>query len=102
MPPSKVQAVIEKDLRSNKLNYEDVIYLKRYFGVNTLAMLQTLRDLDYLSYYQLKELQSVDHSSYEKALFGKPVVVEQMPKGRTITSDRFKSLAVLASTDKPE
>lgn len=100
MPPSKVRAVIEKDLRSNKLNYEDVIYLKRYFGVNTLAMLQTLRDLDYLSYYQIKELQNLDHSGYEKTLFGKPVWEEQIPKGRTIPSDRFKSLAVMASTDK--
>lgn len=101
MPPSKVQAVIEKDLRSNKLNYEDVIYLKRYFGVNTLAMLQTLRDLDYLSYHQLKEFQNLDHTGYEKTLFGKPIWEEQVPKGKTIPSDRFKSLAVMASIDKP-
>jgi len=101
MPPSKVRAVIEKDLRSNKLNYEDVIYLKRYFGVNTLAMLQTLRDLDYLSYYQIKELQNLDHAGYERILFGKSVWEEQIPKGRTIPSDRFKSLAVIASTKKP-
>jgi transcriptional regulator with XRE-family HTH domain len=100
MPPSKVQAVIEKDLRSNKLSYEDIIYLKRYFGVNTVAMLQTLRDLDYLTYYQQKELQALDHVSYEKALFGRAIVAEQIPKGRSITSDRFKSLAVIASTDK--
>jgi transcriptional regulator with XRE-family HTH domain len=101
MPPSKVRAVIAKDLRSNKLTYEDIVYLKRYFGVNTLAMLHTLRDLDYLSYYQLKEYQALDHISYEKALFGKPDLLEQSPKGRTIPSDRFKSLAVLASADKP-
>ena len=101
MPSSKVRAVIEKDLRSNKLNYEDVIYLKRYFGVNTLSMLQTLRDLDYVSYYQMKELQALDHDSYEKTLFGKHGMGEQMPKGRTILSDRFKSLAVMASTGKP-
>ncbi|MFC2164859.1 helix-turn-helix domain-containing protein [Acidobacteriota bacterium] len=101
MPPSKVRAVIEKDLRSNKLNYEDVIYLKRYFGVNTLSMLQTLRDLDYLSYYQIKELQNLDHEGYERTLFGKAVGEDQIPKGRTIPSDRFKSLAVMASTDKP-
>ncbi len=100
MPPSKVRAVIEKDLRSNKLNYEDVIYLKRYFGVNTLAMLQTLRDLDYLSYYQVKELQNLDHAGYERTLFGKSVWEEQISKGRTTPSDRFKSLAVMASTEK--
>ncbi len=102
MPPSKVSAVIEKDLRSNKLNYEDVIYLKRYFGVNTLAMLQTLRDLDYLTYYQIKELQNLDHTGYEQTLFGKPAWEAKMPKGKTIPSDRFKSLAVMASIDKPE
>jgi Zn-dependent peptidase ImmA (M78 family) len=100
MPPTKVRAVIEKDVRSNKLNYEDIIYLKRYFGVNTIAMLQTLRDLDYLSYYQFRELQDMDHAGYERALFGKPVQEEQIPKKKTMPSDRFKSLAVLASKDK--
>jgi len=101
MPPSKVRAIVEKDFRSDKLNYEDVIYLKRYFGVDTLAMLQTLRDLDYLSYYQLKELQNLDHAGYEKTLFGKPMREAQTRIGRTVPSDRFKSLAVIASADKP-
>jgi len=100
MPPTKVRAMIERDVKSSKLNYEDVIYLKRYFGVSTQAMLQTLRDLDYLSYYQHKELQNCNHTAYERTLFGKPVLEEQMPKGKTIPSDRFKSLAVLASAEQ--
>ncbi|MBN1221625.1 MAG: ImmA/IrrE family metallo-endopeptidase [Candidatus Aminicenantes bacterium] len=97
MPPTKVRAVIEKDLRSGRLRYEDVIYLKRFFGVGTPAMLQTLRDLEYLSYSQVKEFENRDHGAYEKTLYGKSLVDEQVPKGKVIPSDRFKNLAVLVS-----
>jgi hypothetical protein len=48
----------------------------------------------------MKEMQTLDHVSYEKALFGKQIGDEQRPKGKTILSDRFKSLAVMASTGK--
>jgi Zn-dependent peptidase ImmA (M78 family)/DNA-binding XRE family transcriptional regulator len=98
MPPTKVKAIIEKDFRSNRLDFEDVIYLKRYFGVSTLAMIQTLRELEYLDYSQYKEFHNLDDVAYEKALFGKPAGAESVPRGKTLPSDRFKSLAVLIST----
>lgn len=97
MPATKIKAIIEKDLRSNRLDFEDVVYLKRYFGVSTLAMIQALRELEYIDYAQYKEFQSLDDVAYEKTLFGKSTVVESVPKGKILPSDRFKSLAVLVS-----
>ncbi len=97
MPPTKVQAIIEKDLRSNRLEYEDIVYLKRYFGVSTLAIIQTLKELEYIDYSQTKEFQNLDDMAYEKVLFGKPTGLETIHKGKILPSDRFKSLAVLVS-----
>lgn len=100
MPPTQVSAIIEKDLRSDRLDFEDVVYLKRYFGVSSLAMLQTLRELDYLDYSQYKEYQKFDDVTYEKTLFGKPAGLVSASKGKIVPSDRFKSLAILVSTSK--
>jgi len=97
IPPTKVKAIIEKDLRSARLKFEDVVYLKRYFGVSTLAMIQTLRELEYVDYSQYKEFQGLDDVTYEKTLFGKPTGVESVHKAKILPSDRFKSLAVLVS-----
>jgi Zn-dependent peptidase ImmA (M78 family)/DNA-binding XRE family transcriptional regulator len=97
MPPTKVKAIIEKDLRSDHLEFEDVVYLKRYFGVSTLAMIQTLKELGYIDYAQYREFQRLDDGAYEKTLFGKSSGVESIRKGKILTSDRFKSLAVLVS-----
>ena len=98
IPPTKVKAVIEKDLKSDRLEFEDVIYLKRYFGVSTLALIQTLRELDYIDYSQYKKFQGFDDRAYERVLFGKPFAMESVRKGKILPSDRFKSLAVLVSS----
>ena len=100
MPPTKVSAIIEKDLRSGRLEFEDIVYLKRYFGVSTLAMLQTLRELDYVDLSQLKEFQRLDDVAYEKTLFGKTTGAVSASKGKILPSDRFKSLAVLVSASQ--
>ena len=43
VPPAKLRELIEKDIRSKSLGFDDVLFLKRYFGVSTRAMLRTLR-----------------------------------------------------------
>lgn len=98
MPPTKVKAVIEKDLKSDRLKFEDIIYLKRYFGVSTNALIQTLKELEYIDDSQLKKFQGLDDADYEKTLFGKPLGMESAGKGKMRPSDRFKSLAVLVSS----
>lgn len=97
MPPTKVKEIIEKDLKSSRLEFEDVVYLKRYFGVSTLAMIQTLRELECIDYAQYKKFRGLDDESYEKALFGKSSGMEAKGRGKSLPSDRFKSLAVLIS-----
>ena len=100
MPPTAIKAIIEKDLKSDRLEFEDVVYLKRHFGVSTPVMLQTLRELDFMDYSQSKRFQNLDDVAYEKTLFGKSMVVESVRRGKILTSDRFKSLAVLVSSER--
>ncbi len=100
VPSSKVKAIIEKDIRSNRLDSEDIVYLKRYFGVSIHIMLQILRELEYLDYSQVKEFQNLDRTEYEKALFGKFPSKEAVLRGKALASDRFKSLAVLVSSSQ--
>jgi Zn-dependent peptidase ImmA (M78 family)/DNA-binding XRE family transcriptional regulator len=97
MPPTKVKDVIEKDLKSSRIEFGDVVYLKRYFGVSTLAMLQTLKELECIDYSQYKKFQDLDEKAYEQALFGKTLGTGSITRGKHLPSDRFKSLAVLVS-----
>jgi len=107
MPPAKVQEIIEKDCHSPGVNFDQVLYLKRYFGVSTLAMLRTLRDLGYVSKAQFEEFRKAEPARREKELFGN-LIDEDEEKGsgavsglsrslkkgkrRAILSDRFKLL----------
>ena len=70
IPPAKVKKIIDKDFHSKKLSFADVLYLKRYFGVSALAMLRTLKDLEYLSRSNFEEYQKLDPSPYEEVFFG--------------------------------
>ena len=73
MPPVKIREIIEKDLRlpsPQRLAFDEVIYLKRYFGVSTLAMLRTLRGLGAIGRGQLEEYIKLDPEAREKEIFG--------------------------------
>jgi len=98
MPPSKISEIIEKDYRSRNLKFEDIIYLKRYFGVRTSAMLRTLKKLGYLSLSRFEEFQQLDPDLHEDAFFGN-LEEEKGPKirkARPFISDRFRILAIQA------
>lgn len=96
IPPTKVEEVIEKDIRLQQLRFEDIVYLKRYFGVNTLAMMRTLRGIGYLSQAKFIEYQKLDSDRYEEIVFGNLSEGRPLPrrKRRLIFSTRFKRLAV--------
>jgi hypothetical protein len=73
MPPAKVKEIIEKDLRvfsPQRVTYDQVLYLKRYFGVSTLAMLRTLRNMGYIGRTQLDDYAKADPEKREKDVFG--------------------------------
>lgn len=102
MHPAKVKEIISKDIRSSRLNFRDVLYLKRYFGVDTHTMLRTLEDLGYISHASFEEFQKYDSAAREEALFGDSREDRRKRKesGRPILSDRFKSLALEAYKKK--
>ena len=70
IPPSKVRELIDRDIRTRRLSYADVLFLKRYFGVSTVAMLRTLRLMSYLSRSQFEAYFKFDHQKEEEAIFG--------------------------------
>jgi Zn-dependent peptidase ImmA (M78 family)/DNA-binding XRE family transcriptional regulator len=101
MPPGKVREIVDKDMAGKRLAYEDVLYLKRYFGVSAVAMLRTLRDAGYLSREQFERFYKADHDRREKELFGTTAEEATGAKGgmlglsrkRAVASDRFRLLA---------
>ncbi len=73
MPPAKVREIVEKDLRvmpPQRLTLDHALYLKRYFGVSTLAMLRTLRALGYIGRLQLEDYAKLDPDDREREVFG--------------------------------
>jgi cytochrome c1 len=66
--------------------------LKRYFGVSTVAMLRTLRLMNYLSRSQFEAYSKFDHVKEEEAIFGAILPVEKektKEKGGAILPERF-------------
>ncbi|MDH5386347.1 MAG: ImmA/IrrE family metallo-endopeptidase, partial [Candidatus Aminicenantes bacterium] len=95
LPPVKVKEIIERDIRSKRINFEDMIYLRRCFGVSFLAMLQTLRKLEYISPSKFKEFQKRDAEQFEEDLYGQSRESAFMVRrGRSQVSDRLLSLVL--------
>ena len=104
LPHIKLRQMIHREFRNKSLNFEDIVYLKRYFGVSTQLMLQALYKLKFLSLQRLTEFSELDHIAYEESLFGNLIGDTKPVRGRaqTSTSDRYKSLGVTAYQKKGE
>jgi transcriptional regulator with XRE-family HTH domain len=102
IPPSKVKEIIDKDLSSKKLSFPDALYLKLYFGVSTLDMLQALKNYGYLSLYKFEEYRKLGPTAYEEDFLGETALEEKQTKKRrrTVPSRRFLSLALEAFRKK--
>jgi len=70
MPRAKVSEVAEKERSSSRLSYENVLLLKRYFGVSALAMVRTLGALGLLTKAQAADYARIDPAPRERELFG--------------------------------
>jgi transcriptional regulator with XRE-family HTH domain len=90
MPPAKVQELLAKELRSPGIRYEDVLFLKRYFGVSTAAMLRRLRGLGALPRTRFEEFFGRDPGPREREIFGNIAGAEE----RAVRSGRGRALAV--------
>jgi len=103
VPPDKLREIIEKDLRGRTLTFDDVLFLKRYFGVSTRAMLRTLRGRGILPEAKFEEFFKRNPEDREQEVFGSLAGQEErrsrtlFRKSRTIPSDRFRLLAAEAA-----
>ena len=103
MPASTVRATIEKEFGGRKLTYEHVLYLKRYFGVSSAAMLRKVRGLGYISALQHEDWLKLRPETREKEVFGdlwEEGRGRRAAAGGAIYSDRFRLLQLEATNKK--
>jgi transcriptional regulator with XRE-family HTH domain len=98
VPPEKLNHMIQKEIHSRTLHFEDVIFLKRYFGIKISTMLLILHRRELIPPHRYHEYTSIDSTSFERSLFGDVSGEEKVPKGkaRVTSSDRYKILGVAA------
>jgi len=103
MPPGRLDHMIRRDMASTRIRYEDVIRLKRYFGIPAEAMLGALVDSGFISVQQRGEFEAYDHAAFEKSLFG-DLIGDRLPASpvETVTSSRYKTLGVIAYGSSPQ
>lgn len=101
-PKEKIKKIIKGQFPPTRLSFQDVLYLKRYFGVSTMAMLYALNHYGYLSSSQLKEFQNTETLEYEKDVFGTVLYeeIEKKTRVKEVVSDRRKWLILEAYQKK--
>jgi Zn-dependent peptidase ImmA (M78 family)/plasmid maintenance system antidote protein VapI len=102
IPESKLKQVLNKYVVGGKVRYEDIIVIKRYFGVSMAIMLKKLLEMKLIPLKAYKEYQGIDCISFEKSLYGDLIGDSQQSKRKrkTVTSDRYKSLGVTLSATR--
>jgi Zn-dependent peptidase ImmA (M78 family)/transcriptional regulator with XRE-family HTH domain len=99
MPASKVRATIEKEFGGRRLTFDQVLYLKRYFGVSFAAMLRKVREMGFVTTAQFEDYIKRDPDTREREVFGARGG-ERASVGRPIFSDRYKLLQLEAARKK--
>jgi transcriptional regulator with XRE-family HTH domain len=103
VPPAKLRELIEKDIRSKSLGFDDVLFLKRYFGVSTRAMLRALRGRGFIPEAKFEEYFKRNPEDREQEVFGSLSGQEErrsrtlFHKSRTVLSDRCRLLLAEAA-----
>ena len=120
MPPAKLREIVDKEIRPRRVHFEDVLFLKRYFGVSTQAMLRTLRNQGLIRREHFEEYFNLDPEPREREVFGRVPNGEgkgdrkakagvkgliARARARTIPSDRYRLLereaaAIIAARQK--
>ena len=94
MPEASVSKLVSLYAK-NRLVAEEVVQLKRYFGVSYQAMIYRLKDLGYIRRPKLEKLLQIDPATVEEALFG---FTEERVKQPDRLPERYCKLAVQAYT----
>jgi len=98
VPPSKLKIIVEKDAGSRGLSYDQVLFMKRYFGVSTRTVLRALRRDNLIGGSRFEEYFRRDAEGREEEIFGNTSGYEEkarllkLKKTRAVASDRFKLL----------
>jgi transcriptional regulator with XRE-family HTH domain len=106
VPPGKLRELVEKDLRARSLGFDDVLFLKRYFGVSTRALLRALRGLGLLPEARFEEFFKRNPEDREQEVFGGLTGHGErrsrslFRKSKTVWSDRFRLLAAEAAASE--
>jgi Zn-dependent peptidase ImmA (M78 family) len=97
LPPEELKDFIEKHLRSQQLELDEILYIRRHFGVSFMALIQMLKKMEYISPSQYKELQKRDWETHETTIFGsRKISFPKKRRGKSFLSDRFISLVLNA------
>jgi transcriptional regulator with XRE-family HTH domain len=96
MPPDRIRDIIDREIRVESLRLADVLYLRRYFGVELSRLAFFLEKMGSISGRTRQLLLKTDQKEAELALFG-PDPVPKGAKGKSlIPSERFRSLVLTA------
>ncbi len=93
IPKQKVKEIIRLQFRKTRLKFQDVLFLKKYFGVSTMVMLYALSDYDCLPAAKFKEFQKKEKSENENGLFS-------VQAEKELVSDRQKWVVLEALQKK--
>jgi len=69
IPRKKIEDIMRLQFKSTRIRFQEVLYLKKYFGVSTMAILYALYNYDCLSSAKFKEFQKREKSGNEKDIF---------------------------------
>lgn len=103
VPPSKLKALIEKDAGPRGLSFDQVILLKRYFGVSARTVLRALRREQLIGESRFEEFFRRDPEGREGELFGNASGFEEKSRGlrlrkpRSVPSDRYRFIEAEAA-----
>lgn len=102
VPRDQVRRLIRREIASDRIRYEDLIRLKRYFGVPVETMMNLLADTGILSAQRAGEFASTDHAAFELSLFTNQIGDRPpVSPGKTVTSNRYRTLGVIAMGSRP-
>ncbi|MFA4016267.1 MAG: hypothetical protein RUDDFDWM_001370 [Candidatus Fervidibacterota bacterium] len=79
MPEEGVRSIVESNFNPAQIGVEDVIYLKRHFGVSYMAMLIRLKELGYIRQTQFEQLREVSVEKIERTLYGESEERQEQP-----------------------
>lgn len=103
IPRSTLKTIVEKEFCTNRLEFEDVLYIRRYFQVSLRGILRALKEMNCLSDGQFKKFQKLKPDNQEDLFFGMSLHdqrIKKIKKPKAYFSDRLLILALAAYRKK--